>query len=118
VDVRHGSIAAKEILSTLRDTRAIVSNLLIPLLLLPVIMLGLPLLLGGLFQREATTVTELGVAGLGHAPAELVALIEAQAAVLERSPTPRRPCATTTSPPRMIVPAGFAEALAAGERPR
>lgn len=77
-----GRIAAKEILSTLRDTRAIVSNLVIPLVLLPVIMLGLPLLLGGLFQRETTTVTELAVQGLDELPPELVALTEAQNAVL------------------------------------
>ena len=44
-------IAKKEIVSTLRDRRALLSNILIPLLLLPVIMLGLPLLLGGLFER-------------------------------------------------------------------
>jgi sodium transport system permease protein len=75
-------IAAKEILSTLRDHRAIVSNLVIPLMLLPVIMLGLPLLMGGLFQREATTVTELAVQGAEYLPAELAAAIEAQAAVL------------------------------------
>jgi sodium transport system permease protein len=56
-------IAAKEILSTLRDHRAIVSNLVIPLVLLPVIMLGLPLLMGGLFERETTTVTPLAVEG-------------------------------------------------------
>ena len=45
-------LARKEIVSTLRDTRAIISNLLIPLLLVPVMMLGLPLLLGGLLERE------------------------------------------------------------------
>jgi sodium transport system permease protein len=110
-----GRIAAKEILSTLRDTRAIVSNLLIPLLLLPVIMLGLPFLLGGLFQREATTVTPLGIAGLEHAPAELVALIEAQNAVLESVDDPEAAVRDDTFPAAIAIPAGLAEALAAGE---
>ncbi len=71
-------VARKEILSTLRDTRAIVSNLLIPLILMPVVMLGMPLLLGGLFERSATTMTPIGVVGLSNLPADFVALIEAQ----------------------------------------
>jgi len=71
-------VARKEILSTLRDTRAIVSNLLIPLLLMPVVMLGMPLLLGGLFEREATNITPIGVVGLSNLPTEFVELLEAQ----------------------------------------
>ena len=71
-------VARKEILSTLRDTRAIISNLLIPLILMPVVMLGMPLLLGGLFEREATTITPIGVVGLENLPAEFVAILEAQ----------------------------------------
>ena len=110
-----GRIAAKEILSTLRDTRAIVSNLLIPLLLLPVIMLGLPFLLGGLFQREATTVTPLAVMGLEHAPAELVALIEGQNAVLESVDDPEAAVRDDTYPAAIVIPEGLAQALAAGE---
>jgi sodium transport system permease protein len=78
--VRPGIIsrlARKEIVSTLRDTRAIVSNLLIPLLLVPLMMLGLPLLLGGLFEREQVTVTEVGVVGLENAPAKLLEAFKA-----------------------------------------
>ncbi len=71
-------VAKKEIVSTLRDTRAIISNLVIPLVLMPVMMLGLPLLLGGLFEREATTITPIGVEGLANLPAEFIAVIEAQ----------------------------------------
>src|SRR5690554_8219499 len=71
-------VAKKEILSTVRDTRAIVSNLLIPLLLMPVVMLGMPLLLGGLFERTATTLTPVGVVGLGNLPADFVELHESQ----------------------------------------
>src|SRR5690554_8082029 len=71
-------VARKEILSTVRDTRAIVSNLLIPLLLMPVVMLGMPLLLGGLFEREATNITPIGVVGLSNLPAEFVEILEAQ----------------------------------------
>jgi len=112
--VRH--IAAKEILSTLRDTRAIVSNLVIPLVLLPVIMLGLPLLLGGLFQREATTVTELALQGGARLPAELVALIEAQAVVLVEVPDAEAAVRADEFPAGMIVGEDFTAAIAAGER--
>jgi sodium transport system permease protein len=109
-------VAAKEILSTLRDRRAIVSNLLIPLLLLPIVMLGLPLLLGGLFQREAETVTPLGVQGLAHMPAELVALVEAQQALLVEVADVERAVRDDEVPAGMAVPSGFAASLAAGER--
>jgi sodium transport system permease protein len=71
-------VAVKELLSTLRDRRAIVSSLLIPLLVLPLVMLGLPFALGSFFEREATNVSEIAVAGLENLPPELVALLEAE----------------------------------------
>ncbi len=71
-------VALKEILSTLRDRRAIISSLLIPLLILPVVMLGLPLLLGGLFEREQSTVSEIGIEGLSYLPESLKENLEAQ----------------------------------------
>ncbi|MFO8149249.1 MAG: ABC transporter permease subunit [Trueperaceae bacterium] len=107
-------IAAKEILSTLRDHRAIVSNLIIPLLLLPVIMLGLPLLLGGLFQREATTVTELAVQGVEHLPSDLAAAIEAQAAVLVAVDDAEAAVRGDDYPAGLIVAPGFEDAIVAG----
>lgn len=108
-------VARKEILSTFRDTRAIVSNLLIPLVLLPVIMLGMPLLLGGLFQREAQTVTTLVVQGLEHVPADLLQLIEAQQAELAPTPDAEAAVRSDEAPAGMVVPDGFAQRLAAGE---
>jgi sodium transport system permease protein len=109
-------IAAKEILSTLRDTRAIVSNLVIPLVLLPVVMLGLPLLMGGLFQREATTVTELALQGAEHLPAELAVAIEAQAAVLVPVDDAEAAVRADRYPAGLIVEPGFAESIAGGGR--
>ena len=111
--VRH--IAAKEILSTLRDSRAIVSNLVIPLVLLPVIMLGLPLLLGGLFQRETTTVTELAVEGRVHLPAALTALIEAQNVLLVEVEAAEAAVRADAYPAGLIVGPGFEAALVTGE---
>ncbi len=109
-----GRIAAKEILSTLRDTRAIVSNLVIPLVLLPVVMLGLPLLMGGLFQRETTTVTEFAVQGLDALPIELVALAEDQNAVLVEVADALEAVRNDAYSAGMIVAPGFAEAIEAG----
>jgi sodium transport system permease protein len=109
-----GRIAAKEILSTLRDTRAIVSNLVIPLILLPVVMLGLPLLMGGLFQRETTTVTELAVEGLDRLPVELVAFAEAQNAVLVDVPDALAAVRADDYSAGLVVGADFAERLATG----
>ncbi|MFN2322275.1 MAG: ABC transporter permease [Trueperaceae bacterium] len=109
-----GRIAAKEILSTLRDTRAIVSNLVIPLVLLPVVMLGLPLLLGGLFQRETSTVTELAVQGLDALPADLVALAEDQNAVLVEVADALEAVRNDAYSAGMIVAPDFVEAIEAG----
>lgn len=71
-------VARKEILSTLRDRRALLSNLLIPFLLLPVFVLGLPLLLGGLFERESSQTSEVGVQGLERMPDAFVQAFSAR----------------------------------------
>jgi sodium transport system permease protein len=81
-------LAGKEILSTVRDRRAIISNLLIPLLILPLIMLGLPLMVGGLFEREQETLTSVAVSGLADLPSELHDLITAQNTALEEVDDP------------------------------
>ena len=79
-------------------------------------MLGLPLLMGGLFERETTTVTELAVQGLDALPPELVALAEDQNAVLVGVPdADRRPFATTPTRPGWSLGPDFAERLAAGQ---
>ncbi len=107
-------IAKKEILSTLRDQRAIISNLLIPLLMLPLMMLGMPFLLGGLFQREAETVTEVGVLGQANVPQELLAMLEAQNVRLVPVDDPIAAVQADDVVAAITVPAGFAEALSAG----
>jgi len=110
-------IAAKEIRSTLRDRRAILSNLLLPLLLLPLVMLGLPLLMGGLFERETTTVTEVALEGAEHLPDELRRLLEAQALQLVPVSSALEGVRSDTYPAGVRIPEGFAANLASGARP-
>ncbi|MEJ2287500.1 MAG: ABC transporter permease subunit, partial [Deinococcales bacterium] len=110
-----GRVASKEILSTLRDQRAILSNLIIPLIVLPVIMLGLPLVLGGLFQREQTTVTELGVEGLAHVPPELASLLKAQHVSLQPVAHPEAAVRDGKVPVAIAVPSDFQAKVASGQ---
>jgi sodium transport system permease protein len=110
-----GRVASKEILSTLRDQRAILSNLIIPLIVLPVIMLGLPLVLGGLFQHEQTTVTPLGVAGLANVPPELAGLLKAQHVSLQPVSDPEAAVRDGKVAVAIAVPAGFEAKVASGQ---
>jgi sodium transport system permease protein len=110
-----GRVAGKEILSTLRDQRAIISTLVIPLVILPVIMLGLPLLLGGLFQREQTTVTTVGVHGEANLPPALKALLEKQNVSLTAVADPEAAVRDGTVAVAIGVPSGFAAKVTSGQ---
>ena len=108
-------IASKEILSTLRDRRAIVSSLLIPLLVLPLVMLGLPLLLGGLFEREQTTTTEVAVRGLDNLPDQLRRDIEAQSITLTPTDAPEVAVREGGYAVGLSVPPNFEAAVRRGQ---
>lgn len=107
-------LARKEIVSTLRDTRAIISNLLIPLLLVPVMMLGLPLLLGGLLEREQVTTTAVGAVGLTNMPADLQAAFTAANLDLRSVTDATKAVQDGTVEVAIVVPDGFGSAIAAG----
>ena len=109
-------VARKEILSTIRDRRAIVSNLLVPLILLPVMMLGLPLALGGLFARETATVTQIGVQGMDRLTPELRTLLTDQNLELAATDDPEGAVRDDTYPVALAVPPDFADAVTDGER--
>ncbi|HET8985946.1 MAG TPA: ABC transporter permease [Trueperaceae bacterium] len=111
---RIWQIAKKEIVSTLRDRRALVSNLVIPLLLLPVMMLGLPLLMGGLFEREAVTVTDVGVVGIDNVPAALRAALEAQNVALVPVEDATGAVQADDVPVAIVIPPGFEADIASG----
>ena len=104
-------VAAKEILSTLRDRRALVSSLLIPLLILPATMLGLPLVLGGLFEREQATVTEVAVEGLAFLPDDLRTAFEDENVTLIETTTPEQDVREGTVQLALSVPENLAESL-------
>ena len=108
-------VARKEILSTLRDRRALVSSLLIPLLVLPLVMLGLPLLLGGLFEREQTTVTEVAVQGLDNLPDALRRESEAQSITFTSVDDPQAAVRRGDYAVALTVPEGFERSLRDGK---
>jgi sodium transport system permease protein len=109
-------IALKELLSTLRDRRAIISSLLIPLLILPVMMLGLPLLLGGLFEREQETVTAIAIEGLAYLPTDLRKAIEKQNVAFSEVDDPKTAVETDAYVAAIAVPTGFEAAVLRGEQ--
>ena len=108
-------VAAKEILSTVRDQRAIISNLVLPLILLPVMMLGMPLLLGGLFERETVSVTEVAFQSGDELPAALQSAIESRNVALVAVADPEAAVRDGDYPVGLVIPAGFAAAVSQGE---
>ena len=109
------AVAGREITATLRDSRAVLANLLIPLVVLPLVLLGLPLLIGGLFGREAVSDSVVGVEGLARLPDPFVqalrdgnirplAVDDAEAAVRSEQVTSA-----------LRVPQDFASRLEAGD---
>ena len=109
-------VMRKEVLSTLRDRRALVSSLLIPLLVLPLVMLGLPLLLGGLFEREQTNVTQVAVAGGDALPVALAETLEAQAVELVEVADPEGAVRAGEYPVGIGVPENFSSTLGEGKQ--
>ena len=111
------AVARREILATLRDHRAVLANLLIPLLVLPLVMLGLPLLLGGLFGREAGTVSEVGAEGLRHLPAALIKTFRDENIRLVAVPDAAAAVRSERVTAALVVPPNFTAQLQKGNAP-
>ena len=77
-------------------------------------MLGMPLLLGGLFERETTTVTQIGLAAGSELPAELRAALETQNVELVEVEDPQAAVREDEYPAAIAVPPDFEEQIAAG----
>ncbi|MFB9083494.1 ABC transporter permease [Deinococcus wulumuqiensis] len=63
------NIAWRDLLSTLRDRRTLTSTILLPLLVLPLLTLGMPLLMGSLMGGQVRETQKVGV--IGTLPPEL-----------------------------------------------
>lgn len=111
------AIAGKELLSTVRDRRALISNLLIPLLILPTVMLGLPLLMGGLFEREQASLTRIAVEGEAFLPAALRDALVGQRVELLPSEDALSAVRDDDVSAGLVVPEGFGATLDQGDRP-
>ena len=56
-------VTRKELLSTVRDRRALLSSILLPLLLIPIFTVGFPLLLGQAFSGQGQELQRVGIIG-------------------------------------------------------
>ena len=63
------NVAWRDLLSTLRDRRTLTSTILLPLLVLPLLTLGMPLLMGNLMGGQVRETQKVGV--IGTLPPEL-----------------------------------------------
>ena len=85
-------------------------------MLLPVIMLGLPLVVGGLFEREQETVTEVGIQGAANLPAEMQAVLISQNVSLIEADDPEAAVRDGHLQVAIAVPSDFQAAIERGER--
>ncbi len=70
-------VTGKEILSTLRDRRTLVTSIVLPLVMIPLFLIGFPLVIGNTFQREQQERRQtVGVVGLQNVPATLKKILE------------------------------------------
>ncbi|HEX2863595.1 MAG TPA: ABC transporter permease, partial [Deinococcales bacterium] len=71
------SVAFKEILSTFRDRRTLASTIVMPMILIPLLLIGLPLIMAKAFGGQQETRQDIGIVGLQYAPKALVNALEA-----------------------------------------
>jgi sodium transport system permease protein len=69
-------VAFKELLSTVRDSKAFRASIILPFVMTPIFIIGFPLLFGNLFGGEAEKKQVVGVENLAQMPTELKTLLE------------------------------------------
>lgn len=70
-------VAGKEMVSTFRDRRTLVSSIVLPLVMIPLFLIGLPLTIGRAVGGEQEARQTVGVQGLERAPDALLASLRA-----------------------------------------
>ena len=70
------SVAYKEILSTFRDRRTLASSIILPLVMIPLFLIGLPVIMAKTFGGEQEKRQNIGIVGLAYAPKALVKALE------------------------------------------
>ncbi len=69
-------VLQKELLSSWRDRRTLVSTVLLPLVMIPLFLIGMPLLFATAFGGESERKQNVGVIGMERAPKELIKILE------------------------------------------
>ncbi|MFN3267027.1 MAG: ABC transporter permease [Deinococcales bacterium] len=69
-------VALKELVSTVRDSKAFRASIILPFVMTPLFIIGFPLLFGNLFGGEAEKKQIVGVENLAQMPSELKTLLE------------------------------------------
>lgn len=72
-------VAWKELLSTFRDKRTLASTILLPLVMIPIFLIGFPLIIGKTIGGEQEKRQVVGVVGLERMPASLKKSLEGDA---------------------------------------
>ncbi len=107
----------KELLEHLRDVRTVLINVIAPLLILPLLFVGIAYLAASQAEREAERAQPIAVLGADDAP-QLVALLEAQALRLvpldPEADDPEAALREGRLEALVVVPEGFEAALQAG----
>jgi len=109
----------KEMLDTLRDRRTLISMIVVPLLLMPVLIIGMATLTIKLMQRAQQQVATIMILGAEYAPTAAERIRQAKGlAVVPAAPDYAQRISEKTLRAAVEFPAGFEQALAQNERPR
>ena len=109
------TVLHKEILLNLRDKRALLTSLLMPVILIPLLVFGLPLLIEGIFDREMGQVTEVAISNANELSPEIKMAFTANQIQLVDVDDPMAAVQGDDVLVGIRVPEGFARALRQGD---
>lgn len=111
-----GELARKELLSWVRDRRALLANLVIPVVVMPLFLIGMPLVMVSIFEGTEQEAQRLAVTG-SDLPLELRQVLEAAPFELVITPDPATAVREGDADGGLLLGERFEERLAAGEAP-